>query len=118
MLTVPTAVATLGLPFRRLWAGFGLGFLSTSLGRAGATSGTVTVTADETSILSVLISPRVGYDFYVSPGLSIGAFASYNYSSGTVKVSYIDTSGPTSLKLDEDFTRSWFAFNVRAGFDF
>lgn len=101
-----------------LWVGFGAGMLRTSFGQIGLTSGTVTIMLDQPSVATFLISPRIGYDFEVNPGFSLGIFASYFRSSGSVKVSYTDTSVPLSAQFDEDFTRKWFALNLRAGFDF
>lgn len=100
-----------------LWAGVGLGLNRTGIGDTNYTSGTESITLDDTSVTSFIISPRVGYDFSISPGTTLGGFIAYQTMSSDVTATYIDTSVPFNGKVNYEFNRSWWDFVLRVGFD-
>ena len=100
-----------------LWAGVGLGLNRTGIGDTSSASGTESLTADSTSFTAFIISPRVGYDFSLSPGMTLGGFVAYQTVSSDVTATYIDTSVPFNGKVNYEFNRSWWDFVLRVGFD-
>lgn len=112
LMVVPKARAKSGI-----WAGLGLGLNRTGIGEPHSTQGTTSVTYDESTLTSFILSPRVGYDYEIQPGLTLGAYAAYNTMSTSTTVSVVDVSQSINDKLALDFTRKWWDFVVRVGFD-
>lgn len=112
LMVMPKARANFGL-----WAGLGLGLIRTGIGTVSSTSGTATLTLDESSITSFGVSPRIGYDFEVKPGFTLGASIAYMHTSADISSSYVDVPNSLNIKITNEFSRSWWIFNVRAGFD-
>lgn len=112
LMVMPKARAQFGL-----WAGLGLGLNRTSIGETNYTEDTTSITYDESTLSAFVISPRVGYDFVIQPGVTLGAFAAYYSTSTSTTVSVVDATVPLDDKLTLDFSRSWWNLVVRVGFD-
>jgi opacity protein-like surface antigen len=109
---MPRVAQSIG-PFE-LWAGVGLGLMSTTLG--GSSTGTVdgvTIILNNTNATSFAWTPRVGIDIDLTRRVFIGA--QYSYTRTTFSIPFTATDGPNSITGSDDCTRSWTAAAVRLG---
>lgn len=98
----------------RLWAGFGLGLMFTSIGQTSSTASGVTATLQSSGMTTASISPRAGIDWLLSDSTAVGLGLSYTTTSGTIDGTVTD--GTNTAPFKGDISRSWFATSLRLTF--
>jgi hypothetical protein len=102
----------------RIWAGMGMGLMIVSFG--GQLSGVVdgiSLAVKDTSTTAFAITPRVGADFEILEGITLGAQAAFHSYSAAVSYDAIEVSSGNSGTGSLDLSKSFWSMSARLGFE-